>query len=120
MTVYHTDNVWAFSQSEEHGHRDSHLLVDRIVIDKKAQLRKHLGDLSVKVGYVLGRLRIVIGHAEQRSIAADVLDKLQPLDNFPHIRASCANEQWHALPYRVDSRHCQSLVFVPIEVVALA
>src|SRR4029077_4640490 len=120
MAVFHTDDVWTSDQSGKYGDRNFHLVVDRIVIDKKAQLGKHLGDLSVKVGHVLGRLRVIIGHAEQRSIAADVLHELQPLDDFPRIRAGCANEERHALLYRVDGCHSQSLVFVPIKVVALA
>src|SRR4030095_7341272 len=114
MAVFHTDNVWTFNQSGEHGHRNSHFVIDRIVIDKKAHLGKHLGDLSIKVGHVLGRLRVVIGYAEQCSIAADILDKLQPFDDFPHIRTGCADEQWHTLLYRVDSCHCQSHVLLTI------
>src|SRR4030095_1293284 len=120
MAVFHTDDVWTSNQSGKYGDGNFHLVVDRIVIDKKAQLGKHLGDLSVKVGHVLGGLRVIIGHAEQRSIAANVLDELQPLDDFPRIRAGCANEQRDALLYRIDGGHSQSLVFVPIEVVALA
>src|SRR6266545_4504819 len=77
--------------------RNFHFVVDRIVIDQKAELGKHLRDLSVKVSHVFGRLRVVIGHTEQRSIAADVLDELQPLDNFTRIRAGCADEQRDAL-----------------------
>src|SRR2546422_10341195 len=120
MAVFHADDVWTFDQSGKYGDRNFHLVVDRIVIDKKAQLGKHLGDLSVKVGHVLGRLRVIIGHAEQRAITADVLDELQPLDHYPRVRAGCANEKRDALLDRVDGRHSQRLVFVPIEVVALA
>jgi hypothetical protein len=46
-------------------------VVDRIVIDENAQFGKHLGNLSVKIGHVLGRLGIIVRDTEQRSIAAD-------------------------------------------------
>src|SRR6266576_3374232 len=49
MAVFHTGDVWTSNQSGKYGDRDFHLVVDGIVIDKKAQLGKHVGDVSVKV-----------------------------------------------------------------------
>ena len=120
MAIFHANDVWTFNQSGKYRDRNSHLVIDRIVIDKQAQFGKHLGNLSVKIGHVLGRLRVIVRHTEKRSITADVLDKLKPLDDFPRIRAGCANEQRDALLYRGNSGHRQRLVLVPIEVVALA
>src|SRR5439155_480941 len=114
------NDVWTFNQSGKYRDRNSHFVIDRIVIDKQAQFGKHLGNLSVKIGHVVGGLRVIVRHTEKRSITADVLDKLKPLDDFPRIRAGCANEQRDALLYRVNSGHSQSLVLVPMEVVALA
>src|SRR5687767_9695995 len=56
MAVFHADNVWTLNQPWEYGDRNFHFMVDRIVIDQKTQLGKHLRDLSVKVSHIFGRL----------------------------------------------------------------
>jgi hypothetical protein len=38
-------------------------------------------------------MRVIVGHTKKRSIAADVLDKLQPVDNLARIRTGCANKR---------------------------
>src|SRR5712692_1985515 len=40
MAVFHADDVWTSNQSGKYGDRNFHLVVDRIVIDKKPQDRK--------------------------------------------------------------------------------
>jgi hypothetical protein len=109
-----------FHQPRKYRNRNFDFVIDRIVIDQKAQLGKHLGDLGVEVGHVFRRLRVVIRNAEQSAVAADVLHELEPLDDFARVGAGRADEQRHALFYRVDARRREGFVFVPMQVVALA
>jgi hypothetical protein len=120
VAVLHAYAVPVFHEFWEHGDGNFDFMIDGVVVDQNSKLWKHCSDLRVEIGNVGQGLSIIVRHTKQLSVAADVLNEFELLDNFPSVSTRATDKTRYAFLGSFHGGRGDRLVFIPKHVVPFA